>query len=625
MKYLIDGLLDYYVEGLDNQGRWQGQGATKLGLHGRVDRIAFYNVLEGRSPDGKHNLVQNAGHEHRQCYWDLVFSPPKSVSVLWVMLPEHLREQIVQAHNESVQETLAFMEQEAGFTRRGKGGTIIERVPLAFATFLHGTSRAHDPLVHTHCALINLCVREDGSTGSLRTEEIFDHKIAGGERYLLGLAARLHQRLGLTVEPDRVGFRIVGVPQKLCRTLSKRRQKIEQVMAERGVQGAVAAREIAEQTRPRKQKLPAAVLFSQCQELGRSMGWSTEQAVALVRGPRQQTHCAAADSDQALRPVPSKRKTGHENNPDSSLPATSSAKAAKDRARSRAERRAANRQAFQEAIDRILADYYVPPPSDQNAVPEQTPSHTRDEANRLGKSLGEEKKRRFSDEHQERANTGAPRGHETESDPRTERSSNQERENQSWSQGNAGPGRPSHSTTNEQRKDAHATEREMKKKIREFTRAYLAMLDRMHPETQSRERLEKLAWWLSNQMGVDAVAVKNLLKEIIPGQESTVLHWELRRIFPKAYWKWARELRLNVLCLGNPPRHWTETRWKKEWGRFELRLQERRLFPHAPRWNPLHGLQFPALRLRRKPADLIPVKPASEPDQERQNRQGRTR
>jgi hypothetical protein len=47
-------------------------------------------------------LVQNAGHPKRDAAWDLTFSAPKSVSVLWALVPEPIRQQIEQAHQAAV-------------------------------------------------------------------------------------------------------------------------------------------------------------------------------------------------------------------------------------------------------------------------------------------------------------------------------------------------------------------------------------------------------------------------------------------------------------------------------------------------------------------------------------------
>ena len=91
-------------------------------------------------------------------------------------------------------------------------------------------------------------------------------------------------------------------------------------------------------------------------------------------------------------------------------------------------------------------------------------------------------------------------------------------------------------------------------------------------------------------------------------------------------------------ALVRPPRPWTEVLWRRtiwnpelQLGPFrlfpavELRIQERRLFPNAPQWSPLHGVQFPALRLAKKPADLLPVMSKPHPEQQKPRRPRLTR
>jgi hypothetical protein len=43
-------------------------------------------------------------------------------------------------------------------------------------------------------------------------------------------------------------------------------------------------------------------------------------------------------------------------------------------------------------------------------------------------------------------------------------------------------------------------------------------------------------------------------------------------------------------------RQWWKIYWKRDLGVGELRVQERVLFPQAPKWSPLHGRSLPALR-----------------------------
>lgn len=234
-RYYTDDQAEYYLEGQAQLSHWFGHGAGALGLTGPVERAPFYNMLNGYSPDGHQPQVQNAGHPDRQCCWDLTFSAPKSVSVLWALAPEATRHDLEAAHQRAVEQALEYVEEKAGLTRRGHGGKIQERAELVFATFQEGASRALDPQLHTHAVLINLGLRRDGTTGSLKTEDLFGAKMKAGALYQAKLADQLRDRLGLTLQRERVGFSVVGVPKELCREFSQRRQTIEKALQERGV------------------------------------------------------------------------------------------------------------------------------------------------------------------------------------------------------------------------------------------------------------------------------------------------------------------------------------------------------------------------------------------------------
>jgi conjugative relaxase-like TrwC/TraI family protein len=98
--------------------------------------------------------------------YDLQFATPKSVSVLWAMGTESQRNRI-----EAAQEKAVFAALEYAFTtglivtRRGHNGSQRETpAELMAGTFLHTTSRAGDPQIHTHAVLMNVCRRKDGST-----------------------------------------------------------------------------------------------------------------------------------------------------------------------------------------------------------------------------------------------------------------------------------------------------------------------------------------------------------------------------------------------------------------------------------------------------------------------------
>ena len=136
---------DYYLRGGEPPGHWWGQGAEALRLRGRVERHELERMLTGFSPKGE-GLTQNAGGEKRKPGWDLTFSAPKSVSVLWSQADAGTRREIQAAHLAAVKAALGYLELEAGLSRRGKGGFGLDPVGFCATTKM----RAKDWCSSTH-------------------------------------------------------------------------------------------------------------------------------------------------------------------------------------------------------------------------------------------------------------------------------------------------------------------------------------------------------------------------------------------------------------------------------------------------------------------------------------------
>lgn len=295
---------DYYTRGGEEPGQWTGSGASWLGLEGTVQPDALRNLLQGYSPDGRERLTQNAGSPQRQTGWDLTFSAPKSASVLWALAPEPVRREIESAHRQAVIEALDQLEREAGITRRGQGGTRKEPAALTFATFLHTTSRAQDPQLHTHALLINLGLRRDGTAGSIQSRDVFRAKMRTGQQYRSTFARLLHERLGLRIVLDRSGFVIEGIPAELCRRFSRRRQAIEKALDRLGRHDAITAKEVTLKTRERKTAIPRAELFALWQERAREFGWGPEQAQAFCQAAQQRRNQNPEQNERAPEETP---------------------------------------------------------------------------------------------------------------------------------------------------------------------------------------------------------------------------------------------------------------------------------------------------------------------------------
>jgi conjugative relaxase-like TrwC/TraI family protein len=300
---------DYYFNKGEPMGEWYGRGAERLGLSGRIEPDHLRRLLDGHSPDGKKDLVQiqNTRDRSRQSAWDLTFSAPKSLSVLWAVATDRVRRELEAAQREALHAGLAFLQERAGVTRRGKEGRIHEPADLIFATFRHCTSREQDPHLHFHALVINTCVRQDGSTGAIWSKKFFDLKMEAGAVFCQALAAAIHRRLGLTVEWEPDGFHITGVPRELCDIFSKRRAQIKAYLAAHNESGAIAAKKAALSTRRKKADVNRQELFAAWRQTSDQFGWSTAHAKELVRKAEAQLAETKAgeqrtEADTGLKP-----------------------------------------------------------------------------------------------------------------------------------------------------------------------------------------------------------------------------------------------------------------------------------------------------------------------------------
>jgi Ti-type conjugative transfer relaxase TraA len=274
---------DYYTEGGGTAGRWLGSGAQALGLSGNVEPQTFDRLAAGFHPQTGEAIVQRAGESHRSG-WDLTFSAPKSVSIVWGLAEREQREAIERAHVHAVERALSLAEREGLFvTRRGQDGIERETARPVIAAYVHGTSREADPQLHTHAFVMNVAARHDGTHGTLETKPLYTWKMALGAAYRAELAHEL-RGLGYAVEADnKSAFRLTEMPREAERHFSKRRVQIEAEMAERGTRGARAAEVAALETRRSKEAVTPASLREHWREQARAHGVTVEQLAGLSR------------------------------------------------------------------------------------------------------------------------------------------------------------------------------------------------------------------------------------------------------------------------------------------------------------------------------------------------------
>ena len=106
-RQVAQGRDDYYSGRGESPGRWTGAGTETLRLGGRVDDDGFMALMEGRDP-GTGERLKRVGGRSKVAAFDLTFSAPKSVSVLFAIGEPGLAGALVDAHESAVHAALGY-------------------------------------------------------------------------------------------------------------------------------------------------------------------------------------------------------------------------------------------------------------------------------------------------------------------------------------------------------------------------------------------------------------------------------------------------------------------------------------------------------------------------------------
>jgi conjugative relaxase-like TrwC/TraI family protein len=229
---VVQGLEDYYGGDGEAPGRWIGRadlvGAVAGGLVTAVDAAL---VLEARSaPDGT-RLGKTNVTERSVTAFDLTFSAPKSVSVLYALGDADVVIAVEDAHTRAVEQAIASVSPRIAYTRTGHAGAAVVDAEGVFGIrYRHRTSRALDPQLHDH-VLISNAVRtlSDGEWRTIDARGLYRQAKAAGVEYQAHLRAGLQATLGVQFgEVDANGQAdIVGIDEAVLAEFSTRGVDIE--------------------------------------------------------------------------------------------------------------------------------------------------------------------------------------------------------------------------------------------------------------------------------------------------------------------------------------------------------------------------------------------------------------
>src|SRR5207253_1186586 len=202
------------------------------------------------------------------------------------------RRAIGEAHLAAWQATVAYLEDEACVTRRGKNGVLREHGGgFVAAAYQHRTSRAQDPHLHTHVIVANMAQSpSDGKWRTLDVEPILkSYRLAAGYLYQAQLRAELARTLGVEWEQPHKGMaELRHVPREVIREFSTRREQVVQQVEREGGGGFYAAQAAAHKTRDRKEQVDLGELREDWRARAAEHGLGNRELQALLGRVRYQ-------------------------------------------------------------------------------------------------------------------------------------------------------------------------------------------------------------------------------------------------------------------------------------------------------------------------------------------------
>src|ERR1700683_5244141 len=190
----------YYLKtvGIEPPGHWIGHGSEQAGLGSEGGRGELSALFGGGAPNAGEVLVTGRSRvQVTGC--DMTFAAPKSVSLLCGIADEYVADEVCSSHRAAVAAAMGYVRHRPlGVPRQHGAERTVEPVAGAYgAEFLHRTSRALDPHLHSHVVVANLGRGPDARYSALDGRGIYAHAGAAGALYHAQLGVELQERLGV--------------------------------------------------------------------------------------------------------------------------------------------------------------------------------------------------------------------------------------------------------------------------------------------------------------------------------------------------------------------------------------------------------------------------------------------
>ena len=296
---------DYYYEkdplfnenGQGENLEWFGNQAQMLGLEGAISKEEFSNILEGKSPDGVTQLREGkAATGQEVAAYDMVFAPPKSVSIL--AIGGERDQGLIEAHNSAVNKALEYAEKHFSNTRsyeaNENGDTVRATTTqgnLLVAKANHSVARSEngdipDPHLHTHAIIVNQVYDKESDTyKALSAKEMFNAQKLMDDIYKSELAKGIVE-LGYQLESKKHGFDI-KMEQSVIDTFSSRHNAIQETAAEMGATTYKEVQHIQHSLKSEKKEYSKEDILGSIDKKMEILGTSIESIRDAAKAPMQ--------------------------------------------------------------------------------------------------------------------------------------------------------------------------------------------------------------------------------------------------------------------------------------------------------------------------------------------------